>query len=78
MLKSKVCAEQLILRVCNVRHYLLLLHNFDPGYRYKIMLQNEERDAEGKYNTPCPVETPYSSLIKLSESWCIKACNVIH
>lgn len=29
---------------CNVRHYLLLLHNFDPGYRYKIMLQSKERE----------------------------------
>lgn len=47
-LKSEVCSEQLILQVCNMRHYsllllvllllLLLLHNFDPGYRYKIML----------------------------------------
>lgn len=39
MLKSKLCTEQLILQVCNMRHYLLLLHNFDPGYHYKIMLK---------------------------------------
>lgn len=57
---------QFVLQVCDMRHYSLLLHNFDPGYRNKIMLQNEERDAEGKYNTPCPVEkTPSSSLIEL-------------
>lgn len=66
MLKSKLCTEQLILQVGDMRHYSLLLHNFDPGYRYKIMLQNEERDAEGKYNSPCPVENPSSSLIEFS------------
>lgn len=38
MLKYELCTEQLILQVCNMRHYSLLLHNFDPGYRYKIML----------------------------------------
>lgn len=36
-MKSKLCGEQLILQDCNMRHYLLLLHNFDPGYHYKIM-----------------------------------------
>lgn len=55
VLKSKLCTEQFVLQVCDMRHYSLLLHNFDPGYRNKIMLQNEERDAEGKYNTPCPM-----------------------
>lgn len=67
-MKLKLCTEQVILQVCDMRHYSLLLHNFDPGYHNKIMLSKEERDAEGKYNTPCLVETPSSSLIDVSFS----------
>lgn len=60
---TRVC-DRSYYKVCDMRHYSLLLHNFDPGYRNKIMRQNEERDAGGKYNTPCPTETPSSSLIE--------------
>lgn len=31
-------AGKVIVQASDMRHYSLLLHNFDPGYRYKIML----------------------------------------